>query len=58
MIATGDTITRTATFHDLAATGILPTILKYAVSIQPAFAQVAAGFERVGLWNLINSAVQ
>ncbi|TCB60142.1 hypothetical protein E0J20_09115 [Rhizobium leguminosarum bv. viciae] len=58
MIATGDTITRSATFYELAATGIMPTVIKSAISIQPAFAQIAAGFERVGLWNLINSAVQ
>jgi len=57
MVAIGDRITSSGDFRELAATGIMPTIIKMAVSIQPAFAQLAAGFESVGLWRAVNSIV-
>lgn len=57
MLTTGDRITSTKTFRELAASGIMPTLIKSAVSIQPAFAQIASGFEAVGLWSAVKSIV-
>lgn len=57
MIVTGDTITTAGTFLEFEASGIMPTVIKYAVSIQPAFERIAAGFESVGVWSGINNII-
>lgn len=52
MIAGGNSITGSATYKRFEANTAMGTVIGAAISIQPAFETLAAGFERVGLWKL------
>ncbi|WP_085034947.1 hypothetical protein [Ensifer aridi] len=52
MIAGGNSITGSETYRRFEADTVMATVIGAAISIQPAFENLATGFESIGLWKV------